>query len=205
MNLETALASDRPLDYRWVEMAGHYLTDQTFLLDNRWHRRQSGVDVITPFKLAIQNQTAAQNQIILVNRGWIASSTLKQHLPSLRWTQLTTVENISGQLHRIPTRQFILGHNVLHAAWPRRLQKIDRKSLDQQWQASVLPYVLRLSPNLPHGFLREWPVVQWQPQRHLAYAIQWFGLGLVLIIFYVLISRRPSRRRQIRRAINHEE
>ena len=50
----------------------------------------------------------------------------------------------------------------------------------------VLPLVLQLDADDPHGFVREWkPVYGIPPAKHRAYAMQWFTLAVVLAIIYI--------------------
>jgi cytochrome oxidase assembly protein ShyY1 len=43
-----------------------------------------------------------------------------------------------------------------------------------------------MDPDVSGGFVREWPVVNMQPAKHTSYALQWFGLTLVLVVVYIL-------------------
>jgi surfeit locus 1 family protein len=50
--------------------------------------------------------------------------------------------------------------------------------------------LLRLDPRSAHGYLREWDTVPFTPERHLAYALQWFGLSVVLLVIFVAAQLR---------------
>jgi surfeit locus 1 family protein len=53
--------------------------------------------------------------------------------------------------------------------------------------------VLRLLPNDSTDLVREWKVMSMQPEKHLAYAIQWFGLAVAgLTIFLISLRKRSS-------------
>ncbi|HRO26599.1 MAG TPA: SURF1 family cytochrome oxidase biogenesis protein, partial [Luteimonas sp.] len=61
---------------------------------------------------------------------------------------------------------------------------------------SLPPRVLKLDPDLPLGFDRDLDVLPntLSPEKHLGYAVQWFGLALaVLVTALVLTFRRPRR------------
>jgi cytochrome oxidase assembly protein ShyY1 len=54
--------------------------------------------------------------------------------------------------------------------------------------------VLKLDPALPLGYARDLDILPntMPPERHLGYAVQWFGLALtVLITALVLTFRKP--------------
>jgi surfeit locus 1 family protein len=48
-----------------------------------------------------------------------------------------------------------------------------------------------LDPAAPNGYERVWrPAMQFGPERHLGYAIQWFALALVALIIFIALSLR---------------
>jgi cytochrome oxidase assembly protein ShyY1 len=60
----------------------------------------------------------------------------------------------------------------------------------------LAPRVLKLDPAIPLGYARDLDVLPntLPPERHLGYAVQWFGLALaVLVTALVLTFRKPSR------------
>ena len=46
--------------------------------------------------------------------------------------------------------------------------------------ATVLPMTVRLSESETAGYVRDWSVVPMTPAKHIAYAVQWFALGLAV-------------------------
>ena len=40
----------------------------------------------------------------------------------------------------------------------------------------------------PQGFLRQWQAPGFGPERHIAYAVQWFGLALALTVIYIWMN-----------------
>jgi surfeit locus 1 family protein len=52
------------------------------------------------------------------------------------------------------------------------------------------PVVVLLAPDSPYGFVREWQPAPTGSERHLAYAVQWFAMALMLLIIYLVISTR---------------
>jgi surfeit locus 1 family protein len=51
--------------------------------------------------------------------------------------------------------------------------------------------ILLLDESDEHGFLREWqPVYTVSPDKHLAYAMQWFTLALVLLLIYIGVNSK---------------
>jgi cytochrome oxidase assembly protein ShyY1 len=63
---------------------------------------------------------------------------------------------------------------------------------------TLAPRVLKLDPQSPIGYARDLDILPntLPPQRHLGYAVQWFGLALtVLVTALVLTFRNPRQRR----------
>ena len=61
---------------RRVRLRGQYLPHQ-FLLDNQIHDKQPGYHVLSPFELS------TYEQVVLVNRGWVAAEADRSRLPSV--------------------------------------------------------------------------------------------------------------------------
>jgi surfeit locus 1 family protein len=58
-------------------------------------------------------------------------------------------------------------------------------------QKKVYPFIIRLDKQDAYGFVREWAIVSMPPQRHFAYAAQWFAMaGVILILFVALNVKR---------------
>jgi cytochrome oxidase assembly protein ShyY1 len=62
---------------------------------------------------------------------------------------------------------------------------------------ALAPRVLRLDPALKVGYLRDLNILPntLPPERHLGYAVQWFGLALAVLITALVLTLRRRRRR----------
>ena len=54
-----------------------------------------------------------------------------------------------------------------------------------------------LSPKAEHGYVREWVLYEGGPERHEAYALQWFSMAAALVIIYVAVNLRRQENSQI--------
>jgi len=58
-----------------------------------------------------------------------------------------------------------------------------------------LPRIVLLDPSEPDGYEREWSArynfSEFGPERHTAYAVQWFGMALALLVIYVVVNLKP--------------
>ena len=83
------------------------------------------------------------------------------------------------------------------SGWPRVVQQIELEQFESLLGHELLPVLLQLDPEDPHGFVRDWrPVYGVTPDKHRAYALQWYTLALVLVIIYIgMNTRRVDRKR----------
>jgi len=162
------------LAYFPAQVKGHFETQYQILLDNRVHEGRVGYDVLTPFR--IQNG----HMRILVNRGWVPMGPSRSRLPLLDTPGQAQV--ISGHLYRPPERYFSL-EKVTPTLADKVWQNLDLERFHTEAGYPLQPYVVRLDVGLPGAYQRFSPNYsdQWV-DRHRGYALQWFGLALVLLI-----------------------
>jgi surfeit locus 1 family protein len=62
---------------------------------------------------------------------------------------------------------------------------------------ALAPRVLRLDPALKTGYARDLDILPntLPPERHLGYAVQWFGLAAAVFITALVLTLRSRRRR----------
>jgi surfeit locus 1 family protein len=170
--------------YRRMVASGEYDLDHQILLDNRTHRGRAGYHVLTPLKLA------ERDAAVLVNRGWVPTGSDRAILPALPGPGgVITVLTI---LKQPPKKVFLLDDvEEVRRGWPVVIQHIDFADLGKQLGYELLPVILLLDAQQQYGFEREWkPVYGTSPDKHRAYAMQWFTLALVLFCIYIGVNTR---------------
>ena len=179
-----------------IALAGKYIPNkQTVLLDNRVHARQVGYHAINLFK------PDNSDWHILINRGWIP-------LPQQRRDIVPTIDLPSGHF-QLSGKLWVPNPDILTLTEDIFLQKedtifaqkLDLTLLAEQLGVQLAPFVMKLQSDQPHGFVRDWiPVTEigTSPEKHVSYAVQWFGMSLALFIIYIVTntSRIDSQRRQ---------
>ena len=171
-----------------AEIVGHYEEAGQFLWDNRTYEGQPGFHVITPFVID------GSETRILIDRGWIPLEGSRDRLPRPEVPQ--GGRNIIGHLYA-PSKGFTLEGSPPDYGAPLR-QNLDLDVLRKKAAFALQPYVLRLSPDDPDGFLRAWSAPErTSVQRHQAYAVQWFGMAAVFVIALAAFNRRQKRRSHI--------
>lgn len=168
--------------YRSVVVSGQYDTAHQFLIDNQVMDGKSGYLVMTPFILT------QQNTAVLVNRGWVALGDDRKQLPDVgfRSDKLT----IAGRINRFPSVGFKLdGMEQPSPGWPAVVQVVDSRLLADKLGYAIQDFQVELDASAAHGLHREWKTsVAIPPEKHQAYAVQWFGLALALSFLFVWIS-----------------
>ncbi len=165
--------------FQKISLSGTFLNEKTFLLDNRFYQHQLGFNVITTF------QPNNSKQVLLVNRGWIAATENRQQLPTI--APITNSTTVSGLLYH-PEKSFMLSQKEqLISGWPKIIQSVDFQKISATLGRELSSYVLMLDQNSPYALKQDWQPNTISPARHIAYAVQWYGLTLVLLIGYIIL------------------
>ncbi|WP_298628125.1 SURF1 family protein [uncultured Legionella sp.] len=174
---------DKPKQYQRIIVNGTY-SPKVFLLDNQHHQHQFGYDVLSPFELT-------DGSIVMVDRGWIPGTHSRSSLPEVQTPQ--GLIKIKGSTYFPGKNQWVLGPGTEEKERGITILEIlDVKLLSQLLQKKVYPFIIRLDKQDAHGFVREWAIVSMPPQRHLAYALQWFAMALVILIIFVALNLKKK-------------
>jgi surfeit locus 1 family protein len=76
--------------------------------------------------------------------------------------------------------------------WPRRIQRLHLPMLSREINTSLLPFMIRLQKESPSALVIDWPVINMLPEKHQAYAIQWFAMAIALVVFYIVLGVRGN-------------
>lgn len=168
------------LRYKKATVTGHYDTTKQVLLDNQIEAGKAGYFVFTPFIL--QNSSKA----ILVNRGWIPLIEPRATLPNVNLSETNEI-TLTGRINTFPSIGLKLeGANQPTNTNPTVIGVMDTQVLTKKLGHELFNFQLELDANLPNGFKREWTTAKiMQPEQHLGYALQWFGLAFVLTIIFI--------------------
>ena len=78
--------------------------------------------------------------------------------------------------------------------WPKVLQQTDLEVIQQHYNQEVLPFVVLLNAQQNSTFVRDWQPVVMAPEKHLAYAVQWFLLAFAALVIFVIAQRNKLKR-----------
>lgn len=165
-----------------VRLQGHYQTGHYYLVDNRIRDGRVGYWVVSRFQ-------ADDGRVYLVNRGWIAAPASRDQLPA--------APAPDGHVRLVGVAWPYMGLAPLLApdpwpdGWPIRVERLDVARM-AAGDASVVPVEIRLEAGQP-GVLAAAPVdVDFNPERHQGYAVQWFAMAVTLAILYVVFGFKQS-------------
>lgn len=172
--------AESALRYQRVAVTGSY-SNRQFLLDAMPGSGGAGFHVLGVLQLADRPLR------LIVNRGWIPAVTDRSQLPvpAIPEGELT----LTGRLNTLPRPGIELaGAAVPGDHWPALVLFPTLQELEARLGEPLYPLVLLLDETAPGGFERIWSPVNFGPERHLAYAVQWFALALALLVIYLVVN-----------------
>lgn len=171
--------------YQLLRLHGHFDPAHQVLLDNISHAGRPGYQVLTPF-VTVSGR-------VLVNRGWMPADGDRTRLPRIEVT--AGARTVTGRIDKLPRPALRLagGTETPASPWPRRLLFPTVAEISAQTGHALRDFQLLLNPEEPDGFVREWRPALMEPETHLGYAIQWFGLATTVVVVFVILAWRHLR------------
>lgn len=183
-----SLAADaaRARDYDWSAGRGRFAAGPAILLDNQQRDGRQGVRAYRVF------QPASGVAPLLLELGWLP-------LPGDR--EMPSVEHPQGELQVAGLLAPPPSAGIASAvATPQADGDLLTVGLDLPTLRAALHMprlaarVLKLDPASPLGYVRDLDVLSntLTPQRHLGYAVQWFGLALTVLVTALILTFRKT-------------
>lgn len=178
--VDAALVEDVP-----VQVQGYYLPQETFFVDNRQEEGRAGVHVVTPLRIE-GGQTR-----VLINRGWAAWPQGRGRLPAVDTpTDRVTVRGVAAVPWHKPFLLMPERAEPQSRLWPR----LDLPRFRTESAHAIQPVVVLQAPtDAVDDLVRRWPAPPDRATKHRSYALQWYGMAVVLVLFYVVASLRRVR------------
>ncbi len=180
-------AEARAFDYRRVRLAGELLAAGNFAYGALNVKGRLGASLITPMRLA-------DGTVLLVERGWLPEERLPpDEPPALVRPATAVVEGVLVFIGEERQRLFVPDNDLAD----RRFYWFDRRAISRLAGEPVAPFLLHAETAEPPEVLATpLPVEADLPNRHLGYAVTWFGLAASLLVIYVVFGfRRDAERR----------
>ncbi len=171
--------------YRRITLTGNFDNTHPVYLDNQTFQGRAGYHLYLPFR--------SNDSWILVNLGWLAGALERDSLPEFQ--PLSGQFTLHGRLSSEQGSPLLLDDSLpAQASWPLLLQRIDIAFLNTQLDISLAPLLLQPDQTTTIGFPKTWQPIVMSPEKHTAYAVQWFSLAgaIFLCACYGLIRMRPQ-------------
>ncbi len=168
-----------------LEVRGQYLTGRQIILDNMIVGGRVGHEVLTPLV------TGDDEPLVIVNRGFVPMSET-----GIRQADIdvdAASREVRGRVGRLPRPGVRMGAPIPEvSSWPVHAVYPVYADLEVTLGREVQPFVLLLDADEPDGWARDWQPDGVGPGRHLAYAVQWFAMAVVLSGLLIVHARRRS-------------
>lgn len=172
------------LAFQPVLITGEYVKEAVFLLDNRMHRGQFGYEVVALFKID------GTNLSVLVNRGWIVADPARLSLPQIPHSE--GLLSLTGHVYAPRDKPYLLAEQAFAPGWPKRIQALEMDKVSEAAQdkftGDLFPHMIRIDIAQASALTVDWKVINVRPEKHIAYAFQWFAMAFFLTFFYLLRS-----------------
>jgi surfeit locus 1 family protein len=158
-----------------VFVYGQFDAQRQFLLDNISHAGAPGYQVLSVLQLPDGSR-------LLVNRGWVPFTGFRERLPDVELPR-EGEQRIAGRLSNLPVAGMESGQQPPHmtGSWPRVTSFPTHAQLQQALGTPLLAPVLLLDADSGPGYLRDWRPPGIPPERHYAYAVQWWAFALLAL------------------------
>ena len=166
--------------FRRVQLRGQFDAHHSLLLDNRMRDGKVGVELLQPF----QDQTSGA--WLLLNRGWLPWP--DRRIPPTFSTP-EQVLDLQAWVYESPGAAFQLQADPSAARWPRLITAVEPARLWAELGREGFADEVRLASG-PAAYQADWPVIAtgMGPEKHTAYAVQWFAMALALLGLYLYLG-----------------
>lgn len=176
-----------PNDWRFYRatLTGTFDNQHTLLLDNKIYKGTVGYEVYTPF------HADGLSDSILIDRGFTPMNPDRELLPTIK--PITGKVTVQGMLN-LPPRYVAYGGMTEgdKVTWPLRVEFIQLPAIGKIINFPLFPYLLTLEPKSPYTLSAsaiEWNIFSVSPERHMAYAFQWFALAVTLLVICTVLNK----------------
>ncbi len=167
--------------FQRVSVVGQMDADHQFLLDNRSYQGRAGFEVLTPLR-------RPNGRVVLVDRGWVPFSGLRQRLPEVV-LQPRGVVTVVGRVDNLPSPGLASGRSAPAAqGWPKVTAFPSMSQLSAALGVALEPRIVLLDPHAADGYVRDWHPPGMEPIRHWSYAVQWWAFAALVVILWVVLS-----------------
>jgi cytochrome oxidase assembly protein ShyY1 len=161
-----------------ILLEGEFDDEVLFLLDNQANKGRLGYRVYQVF--------TADDQAILINLGWVQGSINRQELPDVK--VISGEFQLKGHVRKIEKGIMLMEQQLNKNSWPIRVQQIELDKFSTLISRELLPFVVYLDKTESVGYEKNWQPIVMPPEKHRAYAFQWFSLAIAWLLLMIWAS-----------------
>ena len=164
-------------DGRRIVAYGRYERRKFWLIEGKINGGRPGYDVLMPFLLQ-------DGRWVLVNRGWVPASLDRASLPDFHTPEYDVL--LSGRSKTPFDVRLVDESKNRLLKWPHRIIEVDISELEAQFGEKLLTFYLILDSEDVNAFVISDEPVNMPPEKHHAYATQWFAMAFVLLLLWAV-------------------
>ena len=168
-----------------VLLKGAFDKKVILLLDNKILDGVVGFEVLHLFR----DQSGLN---FLVNRGFVPAARTRSENP-----EIPKIEDFlgafEGYVYRQTTNPYALEAGKVDYKFPQIVQKEESFGLSRKLNKEISPFIIRMRDDQAGALPRSWHVSNIKPEKHQAYAVQWFLMSLAILIAWLSFTIRFSR------------
>ncbi len=165
-----------------AKVQGEWVKEKTLFLDNQIYQGQVGFQVLMPLRIM------GSDLSVLVNRGWTHGMNDRSQLPQIITPE--GVQTVEGIIHERTPRVGSVGQDAKNGViW----SQVEPGAYSAWAKLHVQPLVLYQTSTAQDGLVRDWPHPGNGADRNRGYALQWFSLAAMTLIFWGYYFIRRNR------------
>lgn len=161
-----------------VQITGEFEPNILFLLDNQTNNGRLGYRVYQVLNTELH--------AILVNLGWVQGSINRNELPDV--STIVGQRTFKGHVRLIEKGIVLTEQTYNSVTWPLRVQQIDLEKFSDITDKQLLPFVVYVAETEEVGYTKNWQPIVMPPEKHRAYAFQWFSLSIAWVLLMLWAS-----------------
>ena len=161
-----------------IMLQGQFDDEILFLLDNQTNKGKLGYRAYQVFH--------SEGKAVLINLGWVQGSINRQELPDIQ--VISGQYKLSGHVRKIEKGIMLMEQKFESNVWPLRVQQIELDKFSTLISHQLLPFVVYLDKTESVGYEKNWQPIVMPPEKHRAYAFQWFSLAIAWLSLMIWAS-----------------
>lgn len=183
ISLSQALEQDNP-DMTRVVSEGRPVKGVTLVIDNQTRDGRLGYEIYGLW------QPKGGQQPILVSRGWLPRKDFYEKVPEVPAFE---AQQLEGSLYFSKGANAVVANNAVWQEYDKMwlLGQFDFQTLAEKVEKmgyDSAPFIIRMQPDTQSKFVRQWALVASPPEKHIAYAIQWFAMAFALVMLFIILN-----------------